>query len=182
MSQPQTRQPVSKKMRFDVFKRDNFACIYCGQHPPKVVLEADHVVPVFEGGKNRMDNLVTACFDCNRGKGKHSLSAIPESLSSKAERIKETELQLKAYRKILDKKAERLATDAWDVIHELFGSQKNEIAKSQFNSILKFVDLMDLSDVLDSARYALRKKPHQEADRFVYFCGVCWGKIKEGSK
>lgn len=68
------RKPISKKMRFEVFKRDNFTCQYCGRHAPDVVLECDHIKPVAEGGKNTVLNLVTSCFDCNRGKGKRTLS------------------------------------------------------------------------------------------------------------
>ena len=37
------RVPMSKKMRFDVFKRDGFQCQYCGSTPPSVVLEVDHI-------------------------------------------------------------------------------------------------------------------------------------------
>src|SRR5574343_1267798 len=118
------RVPISKKMRFDVFKRDSFTCIYCGQMPPKVVLEVDHIVPVFEGGKNRMENLVTSCFDCNRGKGKHMLTSVPEGLLERAARIKEGEAQLKAYRKILAERDDRIEKDAWVVIKELYGQNK----------------------------------------------------------
>jgi 5-methylcytosine-specific restriction endonuclease McrA len=41
-----TRKPLSKKLRFEVFKRDGFSCQYCGAHPPDVLLEIDHVIPV----------------------------------------------------------------------------------------------------------------------------------------
>jgi 5-methylcytosine-specific restriction endonuclease McrA len=60
------RIPVSKKTRFDVFKRDFFTCQYCGLTPPAAVLEIDHIHPVSKGGKNGIDNLITSCFDCNR--------------------------------------------------------------------------------------------------------------------
>jgi hypothetical protein len=63
----------SKKLRFDVFKRDRFTCQYCGAQPPGVVLEVDHIHPVVEGGKTSIDNLITACEPCNRGKGKRVL-------------------------------------------------------------------------------------------------------------
>jgi 5-methylcytosine-specific restriction endonuclease McrA len=36
---------ISKKLRFEVFKRDNFTCQYCGRETPEVILEADHVIP-----------------------------------------------------------------------------------------------------------------------------------------
>ena len=68
------RKPISKKMRFEVFKRDNFTCQYCGRHAPDVVLECDHIKPVAEGGKNTFLNLITSCMECNRGKGKTVLS------------------------------------------------------------------------------------------------------------
>ena len=39
-----------------------------------MVLEVDHIVPVIENGGNDAMNLITACFNCNRGKGKRTLS------------------------------------------------------------------------------------------------------------
>lgn len=68
------RKPISKKLRFEVFKRDSFTCQYCGRKAPDVVLEVDHITPVAEGGKNNILNLITSCTDCNRGKGKRKLT------------------------------------------------------------------------------------------------------------
>ncbi len=68
------RKPISKKTRFEVFKRDRFTCQYCGRMSPDVILEVDHIKPVAEGGTNRITNLITSCRDCNRGKGKRKLS------------------------------------------------------------------------------------------------------------
>ena len=68
------RKPISKTTRFEVFKRDKFTCQYCGRSAPEVVLEVDHINPVANGGDNSIENLVTSCFDCNRGKGKRTLS------------------------------------------------------------------------------------------------------------
>ena len=36
---------------------------------PDVVLHVDHVVPVAAGGTTSEDNLLTACEECNLGKG-----------------------------------------------------------------------------------------------------------------
>lgn len=63
------RNRITKKVRFAVLQRDNFTCQYCGAHGPGVVLEVDHIIPISKGGTSDMDNLITACFDCNRGKG-----------------------------------------------------------------------------------------------------------------
>ena len=74
MSQGTKRQNLSKKIRFEVFKRDKFTCQYCGRMAPDVILEVDHIRPVIDGGNNNILNLVTSCRDCNRGKGKTRLS------------------------------------------------------------------------------------------------------------
>lgn len=63
-----SRKPISKKLRFEVFKRDSFICQYCGKSAPSVVLEVDHIEPVSKGGTNDILNLVTSCFDCNNGR------------------------------------------------------------------------------------------------------------------
>ena len=63
------RQTLTQRVRFEILKRDNFACRYCGATAPGVVLHVDHVHPVSRGGKNELENLVTACRDCNAGKG-----------------------------------------------------------------------------------------------------------------
>lgn len=68
------RKSLSKKIRFEVFKRDSFTCQYCGRKAPDVILEIDHIEPVSKGGTNDILNLVTSCSDCNRGKSNRELS------------------------------------------------------------------------------------------------------------
>ena len=62
------RRTIKKSKRFDVLKRDNFTCQYCGRSAPDVELEIDHLKPVSRGGSNEFDNLITSCKDCNRAK------------------------------------------------------------------------------------------------------------------
>jgi len=95
------KRELSAKKRFEVFKRDNFTCRYCGRSVSsgdlpvlkrsddpaldelmvqmglaryEVILEVDHVIPRSRGGGDDMNNLVTACKDCNRGKGARPLA------------------------------------------------------------------------------------------------------------
>jgi hypothetical protein len=68
-------KPASRSVRFKVLERDGFRCRYCGRSSEEVALDVDHVVPVREGGKPDLDNLVTACVDCNAGKSGHALRA-----------------------------------------------------------------------------------------------------------
>jgi len=78
MARKRLKMAISKKFRFEVFKRDGFQCQYCGKSSPKVVLEIDHVIPKNEGGQDNLENLITSCFDCNRGKGKELLENYKE--------------------------------------------------------------------------------------------------------
>lgn len=42
------RKFISQSLRFDILKRDNFTCQYCGGKPPKAVLQVDHIKPACE--------------------------------------------------------------------------------------------------------------------------------------
>lgn len=68
MARPNKRKSITKKIRFEVFKRDKFQCQYCGRYAPDVILNVDHIKPIAKGGDNDISNLITSCFDCNSGK------------------------------------------------------------------------------------------------------------------
>ena len=61
------------KLRFEIFQRDNFTCHYCGRNvkEDKIKLEIDHIIPKSKKIKlfYNKEDYVTACQDCNRGKG-----------------------------------------------------------------------------------------------------------------
>lgn len=79
------RKSLSPKTRFEVFKRDSFTCQYCGKSAPSVVLRCDHIIAVASGGTNSITNLITACVDCNSGKGARALSDEAVVLKQKAQ-------------------------------------------------------------------------------------------------
>jgi 5-methylcytosine-specific restriction endonuclease McrA len=54
--------------RRNVFKRDHWACQYCGVQPGGEELTIDHVVPRSQGGTSTWDNCVLSCIDCNKRK------------------------------------------------------------------------------------------------------------------
>ena len=58
------------RLRFEVFKRDNFTCQYCGRNVKEdgVKLHCDHIIPQSKGGEDNMKNLITSCMECNSGK------------------------------------------------------------------------------------------------------------------
>ena len=62
---------VSRRLRFEIFRRDDYTCKYCGASPAvtkDVELTVDHVIPVTLGGGDEPTNLATACQPCNAGK------------------------------------------------------------------------------------------------------------------
>ena len=59
-----------KRIRQQVFIRDDLVCQYCGVIADPA--ECDHVIPVADGGSHELSNLVTACRPCNRSKGARS--------------------------------------------------------------------------------------------------------------
>jgi len=68
------RKSSGKRLRFEIFKRDGFRCVYCGATPVDSPLHIDHVTPLAAGGTDDPDNLATACQNCNAGKGPVPLS------------------------------------------------------------------------------------------------------------
>jgi hypothetical protein len=60
---------VSNRKRFEVLRRDNHACRYCGAKAPFVELHVDHVIPRSRGGCDEAWNLTAACVRCNMAKG-----------------------------------------------------------------------------------------------------------------
>lgn len=63
-----TRKTISAKVRWDIFQRYNSKCVKCGNQPPDVKLEIDHIVPLSLGGTDEETNLQILCNRCNSGK------------------------------------------------------------------------------------------------------------------
>jgi hypothetical protein len=175
----QLRKPMSKKFRFDVFKRDGFQCQYCGNVPPKVILEVDHIDPVANGGENDLDNLITACFDCNRGKSDRLLSSIPKTVTEKAEILVEREEQLKAYQQIVRQKQLRIE-DEIDRVSDIYSMfvPEYELTERSRGSVRRFIEQLGAPEVEDAMRLACARFVYSDSKIFKYFCGICWNKIR----
>lgn len=174
-----SREKLSKRVRFDVFKRDGFTCTYCGQKPPTVVLECDHVVPVAAGGTNATANLTTSCFDCNRGKSDRSLGSVPESVAARAELLAEREEQEKAFAKLLKSRRKRQETQIDEVEVLLMHGSTNVLTDKFRLSVKHFYERLPADRVLFAAERAMQKV-HDVNDRCKYFCGICWKIIRDG--
>lgn len=67
-SNKKPRAEIPQGLRFNVFRRDNFTCRYCGKQSPEIILHLDHIKPVADGGIDAEENFATSCVDCNQGK------------------------------------------------------------------------------------------------------------------
>jgi hypothetical protein len=170
---------VSKKIRFEVFKRDGFKCQYCGKTPPEIMLEVDHIQPKSKKGKDDFNNLITSCFDCNRGKSNHELKQVPNSIKTNTEIILERELQYKEYQKILSKINKRIQREI-DEVDQCYNSFFNKYLLSdnfKQTTVKNFINKLGLIDTLESMKTACIKI-NNSTDSIKYFCGICWNKIK----
>jgi len=133
---------LSKKLRFEVFKRDSFRCQYCGKSAPDAILECDHIIPVAEGGQNELLNLVTACVDCNRGKGK-TLLADKSTVAKQKAQLDEMQKQREQLEMLLQWKEElaSMASQQVDAIDNLImrwsGFQMSNVGRNGIEALLR---------------------------------------------
>lgn len=179
------RKPISKRRRFNVFKRDNFTCQYCGRKPPVVVLEVDHIVPVCEGGCDDTFNLTSACYDCNRGKAGVPLTKIPDHQTLNITLENERVEQINALNRFLKRKRTRERADVEDVGEywfSFFKPRENLLFAGQMEiSVRGFLKRLPKQEVLDGVDITQRKFAGRSVSwqyAFKYFCGVCWKKIR----
>lgn len=150
------RKCISKKMRFEVFKRDSFTCQYCGRMAPDVVLQVDHIKPVSKGGKNEMINLITSCFECNNGKRDIELSddatvkKQEKQLLELAERKEQLEMMLK-WRDSMNAIEEKMVNAIDKVFRENTRWGVNDHGKKTIKKWLKEFSLNELLDAVEIA-------------------------------
>lgn len=177
------RKAISAKRRFEIFKRDEFTCQYCGAHPPAVILHVDHIVAVANGGTNDEDNLITSCSGCNLGKGARPLTDVPQSLAEKAAETREREAQIAGYNAVMAAKRARVEQDTWDALAAYMEHFKRDrIRESDFQSVKRFVEKLGVHDCIEAMDLALAKTSRSEYQTFRYFCGICWRWVREGKQ
>lgn len=181
------RKGLSKKIRFEVFKRDKFTCQYCGRKSPDVILQVDHIIPVANGGKNDMLNLVTSCVDCNLGKGANELSddsAVrkqQQQMQNMADKNEQLEMLIE-WRKEL----QQLADKEVDIINSRLKSIANccasEIGEKKIRGWLKKYDLSLILDAIDiSFDKYYDGSDESRGDAFNKIGGICFNKTRKNA-
>ena len=170
---------VSKRTRFEVLRRDEYTCQYCGETAPNVTLHVDHVVPVALGGSDKPENLVAACKDCNIGKS----SIQPDSpiVAAIGDRAADYALKAKSAGTLMRADYEEFEDFAYE-FRELWGNYRATSTGEPIpldplwrKSIMQWwkagVPIEAFGDAID---IAMARGGVQHKDRFRYFAGVMW--------
>nr|DAF69007.1 MAG TPA: HNHc [Caudoviricetes sp.] len=151
------REPLSKKIRFEVFKRDQFKCQYCGASAPDVVLHVDHINPVNNGGDNDILNLITSCQPCNSGK-KHRLlddNSVIEKQRRMLEELDERRSQLQMmldWRDELKNFDNEILENIKTRIEERICAKVNDYGISTIKNWLSKFELVEILQAIDDLR------------------------------
>lgn len=176
---------VSKTLRYQVLRRDNFTCRYCGGVAPNVVLTVDHVLAVTLGGSDDSSNLVASCRDCNAGKAASTVDQpLIDQVSADAVRwAKAVEF---ASAQALDRHREDLTErDMFDSTWRTF-SYRDRTGVHEVPRPLGWEDSVDHmrarglpTEILQECVRIAMERPHIKLEgRFNYFCGIAWKKIR----
>lgn len=176
---PTKRKPLSKRLRFEIFKRDNFTCQYCGATPPRVILHVDHIVPLARGGGDGAENLVTSCRDCNSGKSAVPLSSVPKSLKDTASDEAERAAQVRAYAEQIKAAREDFEALVWEIAEILEPGASKGLSVDKFGGVERFIKELGFAAVFDAANMA---RTTASRSPFKYFCKVCWRLVKDGAE
>lgn len=178
---------VSKRLRFEVLRRDNHACRYCGASAPEAKLTVDHVVPVTLGGSDEPSNLVTACEPCNSGKSSAPAdAAIVDEVAADALRwsramARAAEISRATMRQKIMRR-EIFRDHMWGDWTYTSGRMKGkpvELPAGWEDSVDRFIDAgLDENDFTEAIRLAMTRKLGSDAT-FKYMCGVLWRKFRE---
>ena len=176
---------VSKRLRYEVLRRDNHACRYCGGTAPDVVLTVDHVVPTALGGSDEPGNLVAACRDCNSGK-----SATPPGAAlvadvaadalrwSVALRVAATALEAEGARRQSDRDAFDAAWTGWKYGGD-WDPKELPRPTDWAASVDRWLDGgLTLPLLTECIRIAMQG-PARPDDTWRYFCGVTYRRLAQ---
>ncbi len=196
------RRPLSKRLRFEVFKRDHFACVYCGRTPPTVTLQIDHYEAVASGGSDDVSNLFTACEDCNLGKSDRPMDNAlpqirPEEIDKLAERVEQMR-QYQGWRREYERQLRLELPDIYEAWIDQFGGDRVESeGRVHYESdvdfpsekvLIEYLEQLPVSEILDAVRntgWRYRKRDVEPIERWrlrPYFYSICKNKIQRGDE
>lgn len=174
---------VSKRLRFEIFKRDGNKCRYCGATAEDAPLTIDHVVPVALGGSDEPSNLVSACRPCNAGKSSSSPDAALVSEVSedalrwaRAQEVAAATLVANLERRDALRAEFKTAWDSW----KNSSSRSMPLPASWPESVDRFMQAgLPMRVLLDCVDKAMRRDRIASGELFRYMCGIAWSTVTE---
>lgn len=173
---------VSKSLRFQVLRRDNHACRYCGRSAPEVRITVDHVVPEALGGPDTPENLVAACSDCNSGK-----SATPPDAALVVQVQDDALRWSAAVRSVAQdmvadverrNQARGQFEQAWN--RWTFGSSTALLPGNWRDTVDTFVSVgLPMAVLLECVDIAMGRGRVDRDSKFRYMCGIAWSRVSE---
>ncbi len=178
---------VSRRLRFEILRRDGHTCRYCGAQAPDVPLTVDHVIPVTLGGGDEPMNLVTACQPCNAGKSSVPAdAAIVADVEADALRWAKAMERAAWYRSIDRRVMDDLVAEfdaEWSRWHVTVDGERTDRPvprdESWRNSIERFLSNgLPLEELKRLVPLAMDSTAIPDAT-WRYFCGCAWKAISE---
>jgi hypothetical protein len=176
---------VSKRLRYEILRRDNHTCRYCGASAPETPLRVDHVTAKALGGTDTADNLVTSCEPCNSGKSSSTVDATlvadvsddalrwAAAMKQAADNLREQETPKLEYRDAFLAEWNRWHVDKDE-------NKKVPLDDDWKQSIERFrvagIPAWMWPDIVDIGM-ANKKVPPKHT--FRYCCGIAWNKVTE---
>lgn len=161
---------VSKRTRYEVLRRDNHTCRYCGGVAPDVVLTVDHVTPVALGGSDDPSNLVAACRDCNYGKASTSPDA------GVVEDVKQADVQWAAAMKRAGEIRAAEREQEREYVAAFMDIWTKSTPDDYVDSLIQLRNAgLPVEELIDAAYVAMTNRGIEY--RWRYFCGVAWRKV-----
>lgn len=173
---------VSKRLRFEILRRDNHTCRYCGASAPDVKLTVDHVAPIALGGGDEPSNLTTACWDCNAGKS----SATPDqqvvaAVSDDAILWSMAMTEVARLRRSELNERERIKDWFLYIWNEHGNYQDVDINFG--DSVMKFLEAgMSEDEVELMVEITMGMDIIHDEHKWKYFCGCCHTRIKQNAE
>lgn len=170
---------VTKRTRYEVLRRDGYACRYCGSMAPEAALTIDHVMPKSLGGSDGPENLVAACKHCNMGKASSSpdaelLSDVSDDAIRYAAAIRQAaDEMLDAFTVASDD--EQAFFDAWNTYHDNYGDVP-PLPADWAVSVRQWLNMgLPVEVLLTSIAIAMSSQAAVDK-KFRYFAGICHNK------
>jgi hypothetical protein len=175
---------VSKRLRYEILRRDNHACRYCGATAPGAKLAVDHVIPVALGGTDEPSNLVTSCEPCNSGKSSSTVDAAivadVQQHQLRWGRAMELAAQAQAGKRDEQEAAWRSFTQSWDTwasvwqpglkVAPLPDNWKQSVEALRVGGLPEWM----WPDIVETAMTTPGVQDH-----FRYCCGIAWRRVRE---